>query len=288
MTPSKQAERSIYEAIRLETIANGFLPDITAAVNEAEWQAARTALIATLTKPSGIVDILGVGSPEGRNESLLNRIVIDRESSVPGTIGGAPSVRFNATTGVDGEAGTKFEKVTLPTLSEDVTYEITLISNHIFMDRVMRGIVKNVLKNRYYLPTYDADTGVLDGNATYLEFLSEVDKTVGKNIVRSLRYTAFDIVDENDVSLKTGIASMDTITFQTAVTENTVDLAALNPQGNWDADTNTPTLLDSTGTKDDYYAVSVPGTQDLESGDITWAVNDIVYHDGIKWLKLNT
>ena len=286
MIPSKQAERSIFEAIRLEVIANGFLPDITASIDANTWELARAALKATLIKPEGLVDVFGVGSPEGRNEKLMHRIVIDREGSVPGTIGGAPSVGFDVTGGTEGQAGATYKKVMLPTLSEDVTYEISIITNHITMDRIMRAIVKNVLKNRYYLQTVD-DNGDLDGNAIFIEFLSEMSKTVGEDMHRSLRYVVYDLYDENDVDIRTGIKSMDTIGFEITPTENSIKLEDLNSQGSWNANTNTPPLADNTGTKDDYYAINTAGTQNLGSGDIAWVTSDINYHDGIKWTKLN-
>ena len=56
-------------------------------------------------------------------------------------------------------------------------------------------------------------------------------------------------------------------------------------QGTWDADTNTPTLADGTGTLGDVYRVNVAGTADLGSGDITVAINDWVIYNGTIWEK---
>jgi len=63
---------------------------------------------------------------------------------------------------------------------------------------------------------------------------------------------------------------------------------ALVYQGTWDASTNTPALADSTGTKGHYYAVTVAGTQDLGSGNITFTTNDRVIHNGTIWQKWDT
>lgn len=55
--------------------------------------------------------------------------------------------------------------------------------------------------------------------------------------------------------------------------------------GAWDADTNTPTLADGVGNNGDFYTVSVAGTQDLGSGNITFAEGNIVIYNGTIWQK---
>jgi hypothetical protein len=60
-----------------------------------------------------------------------------------------------------------------------------------------------------------------------------------------------------------------------------------NLLGNWDASTNTPTLADGTGDMGDKYRVSVAGTQNLGSGAITFAVNDLVYYASGQWFKID-
>ncbi len=58
------------------------------------------------------------------------------------------------------------------------------------------------------------------------------------------------------------------------------DIGEFVSLGDWDASTNTPTLIDGTGTDSNYYNVSVAGTQDLGSGDITYAIGNIVKYNG--------
>jgi hypothetical protein len=59
-------------------------------------------------------------------------------------------------------------------------------------------------------------------------------------------------------------------------------------KGVWDANTNTPTLTDGTGTTNWFYIASVAGTQDLGSGAQTFAVGDLVVHNGSVWKKVAT
>lgn len=65
--------------------------------------------------------------------------------------------------------------------------------------------------------------------------------------------------------------------------------SSLQYMGNWDANTNTPTLADGTGTAGQFYIVSVAGTQDLGHGDITFDVNDrVIYGTDGKWGLLSS
>lgn len=63
--------------------------------------------------------------------------------------------------------------------------------------------------------------------------------------------------------------------------------SALEYKGDWNAETNTPALADGTGDVGDMYLVSVAGTQDLGSGEISFLVNDRVIYNGSVWQKLS-
>lgn len=65
--------------------------------------------------------------------------------------------------------------------------------------------------------------------------------------------------------------------------------SAIAYQGAWNAQTNTPTLANGSGTAGDFYFVSVAGTQDLGSGNITFDVGDIVIYSSTGvWQKVGT
>ena len=63
--------------------------------------------------------------------------------------------------------------------------------------------------------------------------------------------------------------------------------SAMEYKGQWNAETNTPTLADGTGSKGDFYIVSVAGTQNLGSGNIQFFVNDRIIYDGLVWTRLS-
>jgi len=60
----------------------------------------------------------------------------------------------------------------------------------------------------------------------------------------------------------------------------------LDYKGTWNASTNTPTLVSSTGTKGDYYVVSVAGSTNL-NGETTWGVGDWVVFNNSVWQKVD-
>ena len=59
-------------------------------------------------------------------------------------------------------------------------------------------------------------------------------------------------------------------------------------KGDWNASTNTPTLVDGTGDLGDMYLVSVGGTVDLGSGSITFLDGDrVIYNQSNVWEKIS-
>lgn len=63
-------------------------------------------------------------------------------------------------------------------------------------------------------------------------------------------------------------------------------IGALNYKGTWNANTNSPTLTSSVGTKGDYYVVSVAGSTNLD-GETLWGVGDWAAFNGSVWQKVD-
>lgn len=59
---------------------------------------------------------------------------------------------------------------------------------------------------------------------------------------------------------------------------------ALDLQGNWNANTNTPTLASGVGTSGNFYVVSVAGSTNLD-GETDWQPGDWAVFDGTAWFK---
>jgi len=56
--------------------------------------------------------------------------------------------------------------------------------------------------------------------------------------------------------------------------------------GSWNANTNTPTLINGTGTVGDYYTNTTAGAVNFGDGAINFAVADIALYDGTKWHRV--
>jgi len=69
-----------------------------------------------------------------------------------------------------------------------------------------------------------------------------------------------------------------------AVSSITNAIGALNYKGTWDASANSPTLVSGTGTKGDYYVVSVAGTTSIDGVSI-WGVGDSIVFNGSAWQR---
>jgi hypothetical protein len=71
-----------------------------------------------------------------------------------------------------------------------------------------------------------------------------------------------------------------------SVSSITNAIGALNYKGTWNASTNTPTLADGTGTKGDYYVVSVEGTQTFGGILLIFGVGDWIVYNGAVWQRV--
>lgn len=59
---------------------------------------------------------------------------------------------------------------------------------------------------------------------------------------------------------------------------------SMNYQGVWNASSNTPGIIDSTGSKGFYYKVSVAGATSID-GNSNWTVGDLIVYNGATWDK---
>jgi hypothetical protein len=62
--------------------------------------------------------------------------------------------------------------------------------------------------------------------------------------------------------------------------------SAMEYKGAHNVSTNSPTLIDGTGTNGDMYRISVGGTRDYGSGNITLAAGDALIYNGSIWEKI--
>lgn len=136
--------------------------------------------------------------------------------------------------------------------------------------------------------TYDNGSSGLsatDSQAAIDEVEARVD-TAETNISSNDTDIADLYSTKQDVSEKgqaNGYASLDA---NSRVPVAQMPISAMTFNGNWNANTNTPTLADTDTNEDGTtYRVNVAGTTDFGAGNITFEVGDWVYNDGSNWLK---
>lgn len=118
--------------------------------------------------------------------------------------------------------------------------------------------------------------------ATNTSNISTNTTNIGTNAT-NISTNASDIDDiENDYGQPNGLATLD---GGGKVPVSQLPETLLEYLGTWDASTNTPALSDGTGSAGNVYLVDVAGTQDLGSGNITFAVGDWAIHNGTIWQK---
>jgi hypothetical protein len=92
----------------------------------------------------------------------------------------------------------------------------------------------------------------------------------------------------NLLGQQNGVATLDSGGKLTTAQIPTSLTGATIYKGTWDASTNTPTLVNGTGTAGWEYAVSVGGTVDFGAGDITFNAGDFVIYDSSIWSLIPT
>jgi hypothetical protein len=118
--------------------------------------------------------------------------------------------------------------------------------------------------------------------------LSNVDNTsdLNKPISTATQLALNNKVNTSLLGVNNGVATLDSSgKVPTSQLPDSV-IGGVIYQGSWNATTNTPTLVSSTGTKGHYYIVSVAGST-LIDGVNEWKVGDWIVFDGTTWDKID-
>jgi hypothetical protein len=95
-------------------------------------------------------------------------------------------------------------------------------------------------------------------------------------------YGIVDAVASNLLGANNGVAQLDA-TGKVPVGQLPASvLGGMNFQGTWDANSNTPTITSSTGTKGHYYKVATAGSTSID-GTSNWTVGDLILFNGATW-----
>jgi hypothetical protein len=123
-------------------------------------------------------------------------------------------------------------------------------------------------------------------NAVYDAF-SNVDNTSDANKpVSTAQQTALDLkVDDTEKGAANGVATLDANSQLTTSQIPSSIASGLTYLGSWNADTNTPTLSDGSGSAGEYYKVSTAGTTEID-GISSWGVGDWIISSDTAWDRI--
>ena len=158
------------------------------------------------------------------------------------------------------------------------------------------GVDEYDVNNAQNIPT--ADASVLKVNETvlskgYRAQASSITRMLVNHFFGRMSYNLNKVNDNVSNLIATLIGHRGTANGFATLDENgrvpysQLPESAMEYKGQWNAETNTPALADGTGTKGDFYIVSVSGTQNLGSGNVQYFENDRIIYDGSEWSRLS-
>jgi hypothetical protein len=147
----ERVERSIFEAIRLTLVENGYLKNIKDYTQDGSgsitFDLANKNIIAT---KGFFILVFGQSSAQSRGEKTVPRIVVQTQGSLPGDIGSPITSKE-----VTGETYAVYKH---PYSTSNFKIDIIITHNKASHFRVCAAIVAEALGTRNYIPFYDDPT----------------------------------------------------------------------------------------------------------------------------------
>lgn len=202
-TVQELIENSLFEAIRLELVDKGYLPDITTYTNDAAGQIEWETDLKAIADAGTAIEIISERANDKLDVKKTPRIIISSGSFLPGAIGGDPTKKF-----VD--MGDTFSAFTTPHQTTDFYINFHLISSKTMDERILNAILALSIPKRGYVPFWsDATSSFFVKYLNYHEGRDDVDGVIEK----VYSYEIQDAWDREDIEVMTNIAKMTEITL---------------------------------------------------------------------------
>lgn len=143
----------------------------------------------------------------------------------------------------------------------------------------------NISANTSDIADIRTTTGTADGDTNMGTFTGTTisDNVSTKAGMQELETAVEARIPSSEKGAANGVATLD---GSGKMPSSQLPTSATEYKGAWNASTNSPTLADGVGTNGDMYRISVAGTQDLGSGNITFAAGDAIIYNGSVWEKI--
>lgn len=199
-------ERSLFEAIRLELVDKGYLPNITNTTlypnTQVGWDKWETDIATIAAGAKGFaIELFSGGSSESRGMKKVPRIVMDSGNFLPGALGGDPQKYF-----LDNDEN--YKALVTPPQTVDFYLNFHLISNTLAQARILNAILALAIPRRGYVPWYNITT-----NSFFIRYLNYFDQSdIQQGIIEHVyAYEIADAWDREDIELANVIAKIQQI-----------------------------------------------------------------------------
>lgn len=185
-----QADRTIYELLRVAIVDAGYLPDVTLFNNADDYKAAKQVIT---DSGKELIELFGVGAAEKRDVRSFCKIVINRKNVKRGSMGAVGLTMYDEVTVAN---VTTFKKTQMPDYSADVEYELRVICEKASYDRICFDIILSALGQTKYVKAFDDDALVMDWdddqNVLINSTILNMDLSQEDMIERMYRYEMVD------------------------------------------------------------------------------------------------
>jgi hypothetical protein len=246
----------------------------------ASWQATYFADIVVSGKVLAVSNSLTLAGTDGTTQTFPATSATLARTDAAQTFTGTQTFGALVATTVNGNT------VTAGTGVLTIAAAKTLTANNSLTLAGVDGKTLTV-NNSVTLAGTDGTTLTFQGTDTYIgrattdTLTNKTFDTAGTGNVFKVNGTAVTAI-----AAANGLATLDGSGKLTAAQIPASLVGALQYQGVWNASTNTPTLVSSTGTKGQYYKVSVAGTTTIDTIS-QWNVGDMIVFDGTTWDKID-
>lgn len=176
-----------FEAVRLQLVADGYLPDILDFNTASDFTNAQKSL------GNNLIKLFGVGHRYERGALQGNVIIIERIEETDGTAGfNELDESFNATSG-------NFEGRAFPRHTVNVEYDVRYMTDNVSSEYKIESVLRKVFDKKGYLNAYQSD-GTVSGKFRYVK-TRLVDVSSDRFIERGYRIEAREIfLHQNTIS----------------------------------------------------------------------------------------
>ena len=146
-------ELTLFHNIVDEVVSQGYLPDVSAFPDTEAGYASFQAALSTVVDNKGFaVEVFNNSNPTFKETKKLSRIVLLSEMYMPGEVGGDQS-RFY----VHDPIRDIYEVLIRPPQTVDFTFNIHLIADTAYQNRLLTSMVANAIPLRGYIPVFKGD-----------------------------------------------------------------------------------------------------------------------------------